>query len=535
MQMIREPEDGNIEYKLQLLGKNTTRKQEMATQMRYRCNEGNGECIYVLGVTDLGVLVGLDDEDYKESMGCLESVAAINNYTMTMISKKHVEEDKHVYEFLVRENNTDRYIDIKVAVAGSVDAGKTSLTACLITGKKDDGRGSARLAVFNFRHEVESGRTSSVAQHIMGFDSSGKITNYSNLGKQTWSDIVKSSSKIVSFFDLCGHAKYLKTTISGLTSSFPDVCFIVVGANMGINKITKEHIFLCITLGIPFAFVITKIDICANRKNVLKETEKNIKRLLKYPGVRRVPYKITSTDDVITCTKNIYSESVVPIFHVSNVTGQGIDHLKHFLNILPSRIHDITDHKEIEYHIDTTFHVNGVGTVTGGQLLTGKIKVGDKLLLGPNNDKYETVQVRSIHCKRVPMQEVECGKYVCLGLRKIKRDQIRKGNVIISQHSQKIAQKEFDAEITVLKSHSTTIKPGYEPVLHTGSVRQTAVLTDIISKTNSRGKMKKEDNILRTGDKAVVRFKFKYRSEYIKPGDKIIFCEGQLKVVGIVK
>jgi len=35
----------------------------------------------------------------------------------------------------------------------------------------DDGRGSARRMVFNFNHEAANGRTSSIGQEIMGFDS----------------------------------------------------------------------------------------------------------------------------------------------------------------------------------------------------------------------------------------------------------------------------------------------------------------------------------------------------------------------------
>ena len=46
--------------------------------------------------------------------------------------------------------------------------------------------------------------------------------------KQDWREIVKKSSKIISFFDLAGHEKYLKTTILGLSSSIPDLCIITV-------------------------------------------------------------------------------------------------------------------------------------------------------------------------------------------------------------------------------------------------------------------------------------------------------------------
>ena len=63
----------------------------------------------------------------------------------------------------------------------------------------------------------------------------------------------------MTFIDLAGHEKYLKTTISGLTGCFPDYAFIVVGANMGISKMTREHIQVAIALSIPLFVVITKV------------------------------------------------------------------------------------------------------------------------------------------------------------------------------------------------------------------------------------------------------------------------------------
>ena len=117
--------------------------------------------------------------------------------------------------------------------------GKSSLIGVLTTGKFDDGRGAARTSVFNFPHEIKSGRTSSISQQILGFDNKGKIVNYTDVGRMSWPDIVKESSKIISFFDLAGHEKYLKTTILGLSSSKPDICMIIVGANKGLLRMTK--------------------------------------------------------------------------------------------------------------------------------------------------------------------------------------------------------------------------------------------------------------------------------------------------------
>ena len=397
------------------------------------------------------------------------------------------------------------------------------------------------MSVFNYIHEVKSGRTSSIAHHIMGYDNNGTIINYQDTRSSDWSSIVKRSGKIISFFDLAGHEKYLKTTIAGLSSSIPDMCFITVGANMGITRMTKEHIFLCVMLNIPFVVIITKIDICANRKNVLEDTIVDLKKLLKMPGVRKITYRIKTKDDILLCTKRNSENNIVPLFFISNVTGEGIDNIRFFLNIMHKRKDNINNHdKHVEYHIDTIFYVTGVGTVVGGHLKTGSITVGDKLYLGPNttNAPYEQFQVKSIHSKKTLVNTVQSSGYACICLRKAQRKNIRKGHVLLSHVSQLKAIRVFEANITVLKTHSTSIKIGYEPVLHVSTVRQTAKIIDIKdiikSKHNPNNKEPEETIVLRTGDKATVTFRFKYKPEYLCEGYKVLLAEGKVKIVGVI-
>ena len=61
---------------------------------------------------------------------------------------------------------------IKIAVVGNVDSGKSTLTSILSSaaGTIDDGRGLMREKIFNFNHEKENGRTTSIAHEIIGFD-----------------------------------------------------------------------------------------------------------------------------------------------------------------------------------------------------------------------------------------------------------------------------------------------------------------------------------------------------------------------------
>lgn len=68
-----------------------------------------------------------------------------------------------------------------VAVVGNVDAGKSTLLGVLTHGELDNGRGFARQKLFRHKHEVESGRTSSVGNDILGFDSQGKVINKSEV------------------------------------------------------------------------------------------------------------------------------------------------------------------------------------------------------------------------------------------------------------------------------------------------------------------------------------------------------------------
>lgn len=62
-----------------------------------------------------------------------------------------------------------------MAVVGNVDAGKSTLLGVLTHGELDNGRGHARQKLFRHKHEMESGRTSSVGNDILGFDGEGMI------------------------------------------------------------------------------------------------------------------------------------------------------------------------------------------------------------------------------------------------------------------------------------------------------------------------------------------------------------------------
>jgi len=513
-----EKDDGNIEYKLSLCDIDDNIINKRITQMKYRLYEGNGEALYFIGVMDDGSLLGLSEEEYNESVTNLKLIAEKIDSSIIKISE-YQNKKSFIGEFLIRENDKNNYIDLKIAIAGNVDAGKSTTIGTLTKGILDDGRGLARSHVFNYKHEINSGRTSSISHQIMGYDSSGNIINTS------WNEIVNKSSKIISFYDLAGHEKYLKTTIYGLSCMYPDYCLIMVGANMGINHMSREHIGLCINLKIPFIIIVTKIDIVP--ANILEETLQKINNVCKNRA-RKIPYTVKNVSDIVNVVKNIKSDSIIPILQISNVTNFNLDLLRTLLNLLPVR-NDYTQfvNQSVELLVDGTYSVVGHSTIVSGLLKSGTIKVNDLLAIGPYLDSsYKQVKVRSIHCKYKNLSEAKAGSYICLSLKNITRKDVKKGMVIISDISNnKLAVSSFNAMIHILHS-PTTIKLGYQPFIHIDNIRQAVKIIEI-NKQDDDG-----ETILRTGDKAKVKLQFLIKPEYVKVGMKLIFREGKIRALG---
>jgi len=64
----------------------------------------------------------------------------------------------YVAEYLVRKRAKENdFQEVRVAVVGNVDAGKSTLLGVLTHGELDNGRGLARQRLFRHKHEMESG------------------------------------------------------------------------------------------------------------------------------------------------------------------------------------------------------------------------------------------------------------------------------------------------------------------------------------------------------------------------------------------
>uniref|UniRef100_A0A8C2SK76 GTP-binding protein 1 n=1 Tax=Capra hircus TaxID=9925 RepID=A0A8C2SK76_CAPHI len=404
----------DLTSKLVLVSPTSEQYDSLLRQMWERMDEGCGETIYVIGQGSDGTEYGLSEADMEASYATVKSMAEQIEADVILLRERQ-EAGGRVRDYLVRKRVGDNdFLEVRVAVVGNVDAGKSTLLGVLTHGELDNGRGFARQKLFRHKHEIESGRTSSVGNDILGFDSEGNVVNKpdSHGGSLEWTKICEKSTKVITFIDLAGHEKYLKTTVFGMTGHLPDFCMLMVGSNAGIVGMTKEHLGLALALNVPVFVVVTKIDMCP--ANILQETLKLLQRLLKSPGCRKIPVLVQSKDDVIVTASNFSSERMCPIFQISNVTGENLDLLKMFLNLLSPRT-SYREEEPAEFQIDDTYSVP------------------------------------------------------------IKRSSIRKGMVMVSPRLNPQASWEFEAEILVLH-HPTTISPRYQAMVHCGSIRQTATI-----------------------------------------------------------
>lgn len=60
---------------------------------------------------------------------------------------------------------------------------------------------------------------------------------------------------------MAGHCKYQRTTLAGLTTYQPALCFLVVSATTGLSAEGLSHARTAAALGLPLAVVLSKVDL----------------------------------------------------------------------------------------------------------------------------------------------------------------------------------------------------------------------------------------------------------------------------------
>ncbi|KAL0088141.1 P-loop containing nucleoside triphosphate hydrolase protein [Phycomyces blakesleeanus] len=472
--------------------------------------------------------------------------------------------DNRVVEALVKKNNSTHSrwpMDIRIAIVGGSNAGKSTLLGRIAHGERDNGNGVGRMSLLRHRHEIASGNTSSIAHEIIGYDSGGSLINFATMNISTWEQICEQSSKLVTLLDTCGHPKYLKTTISGLTGYAPDYACLVVSGNAGrITDMTQEHLLLAIMLHVPVFVVVTKTD--AATPDQLSRTLRSLFYLLKSPLINRIPVVVQDTDSIISCAADLVSTgSKIPIFLVSNVMDTNISHLEHFFELLPKPTKENNEKLlvgPVEFQIESVYSLPDVGAVIGGVLQKGSIDIRGSstprtYFLGPDSEgNFVNIMVSSMHRHRMPVHYASSGQTTTLAVYSPDRKElcIKKGMFVLGTDTPECFF-EFEADFNVLY-HQTRIAKGACGLVHLGSVRQPARIMSIRKNTATEPQIASNNNPsaadclsnepsipqsletteLASGERGICVFRFMKEPGYLSVDSRFLFIQGKSKCFG---
>jgi GTPase len=441
---------------------------------------------------------------------------------------------------------------VTVLVAGPVSSSKSTSIGVLVKGQLDTPERPMWMEVDKHRHEHESKNTSSISSHFMQRD-----------------------NRVVELINLCGHLKYLKQTLLGMTGQGADYALLMVNITDGLGEASKrggdeitdmglEHLTALIHLEIPFMIVLTKLDSMTEVK-VLMEAHRQIHDVLRENDRKAISLKLDKSyrlkEGYMAYAELIsHDPSIVPVLCTSNRTGLNMDALRDLLFALrPRPLWKLEDLTSDVFYITSVYRLPHFGIIVAGDAKSRiPVRVGDTWYAGPHTvgrtTSFVSAKIRSIHNNDTrddhkEVTELLPGESGCLCLRwtedELKREDIRKG-MILTRDPETIRASvvsQFIARVMVLQHH-TSISHETQFVVHAGKIRQAAkvLMDDEDNKTDATGS-KEEDKpknipkpikVLRLGDVATVQFQWLFRPEYLEVGTKFLARESRCRLIGEV-
>jgi elongation factor 1-alpha len=300
--------------------------------------------------------------------------------------------------------------------------------------------------------------------------------------------------------DAPGHRDFIKNMITGASEA--DAAVLVVSAKKGETDTAlgpggqaREHGFLLKTLGVnQIVVLVNKMDdqVVKYSEQRYNEVKQDVENLLKTVGydikkIRIIPVSGWTGENLVKASTNM------PWYKGPTVI-QALDEFSE----PPKPIE-----KPLRLPIQDVYTITGVGTVPVGRVETGKMKVGETVIIMPEG---LTAEVKSIETHHTPMQEAMAGDNIGFNLRGVAKTDFRRGSVLGPTNNPPTIAKEFLAQIIVV-FHPTAIAPGYTPVLHAHTAQVAATITELVAKIDPRTGQPTEEKpkTIKTGDSAIVK------------------------------
>ncbi|MEN8614881.1 selenocysteine-specific translation elongation factor [Dehalogenimonas sp. THU2] len=239
----------------------------------------------------------------------------------------------------------------------------------------------------------------------------------------------------VGLVDVPGHQHFVRNVIPGLTGI--DAVMLIIAVDDGWMPQTEEHLQIIDLLGISKGIIVlNKIDL----------VEADWREMVKAD----IAEHLTGT-----------ALADAPIIDVSAKSGLGIDDLKTAIGRLVAGAGQ-TDTGKPRLPIDRVFTIKGAGTVITGTLHHGTLSVGDEVTILPGGAR---AQVRGIESYKEHLARARPGSRVALNLPGVKKEDLERGDVIVTRGAETPLSRYLDAELRLLPALKQPLKTGTELTL----------------------------------------------------------------------
>ncbi len=243
----------------------------------------------------------------------------------------------------------------------------------------------------------------------------------------------------IGIVDVPGHEKFVKNMVAGATGI--DVVAMIIAADEGVMPQTKEHMEICQLLGIKYGIIVlTKIDLVDDEWLELV------------------------ADDIKKFVKGTFLEHA-PVMPVSAATGQGINEFIAALSELSPNIPGRSSSGLFRLPVDRVFTMKGFGTVITGTLISGKVQVGDTIMIYPS---AITSKVRGIQVHNESVTEAVAGMRTAINFQGLEKASINRGEAISTPGSL-IPSFMLDVFLQYLSSNKKPVKNRTRVRFHSGT------------------------------------------------------------------
>ncbi|MDL2269596.1 selenocysteine-specific translation elongation factor [Desulfosarcina sp. OttesenSCG-928-A07] len=247
------------------------------------------------------------------------------------------------------------------------------------------------------------------------------------------------SGRHLGIVDVPGHEKFVKNMVAGATGI--DIVAMVIAADEGIMPQTREHMEICILLGVKYGLVVlTKID------------------MVEEDWLEMV------AEDIRGFTTGTFLEDA-PIVPVSSFTGAGIPEFIQTLDDLSQNVPERSSTGLFRLPVDRVFSMKGFGTVITGTLISGRISVGETIMIYPGGD---TSKVRGLQVHNQSRETAEAGMRTAINFQGLEKAAINRGDLIARENTLSSSYM-VDLEFHYLSGNKKPIKNRAQVRFHTGT------------------------------------------------------------------